>query len=65
MRMKLLGIALVAIGLGALVYQWMNKEELVKKAEANAQPTLAWPMYVGALSTAAGTFILMGKKKTT
>lgn len=62
--MKLLGIALVAIGLGALVYHWINREQLVQKKEAKALPTIAWPMYAGALSMAAGTFILMGKKKT-
>lgn len=62
--MKLLGIALIAVGLGALVYQWINREELAQNKEAKAQPTLAWSMYVGALSMAVGTFILMGKKKT-
>jgi len=61
--MKVLGIVLVGIGLAALVFQWSNKKTIVNNNGKKAMPTLGWPMYVGALSMAAGSFILLGKKK--
>ena len=62
--MKWLGIVLVGIGIAALVFQYGNKQPMSESIDGKkATPTLGWPMYVGALSMAAGAFILMGKKK--
>ena len=62
--MKWLGSVLVGIGIAALVFQYGNKQPMSESINGkNSTPTLGWPMYVGALSMAAGAFILMGKKR--
>lgn len=61
--MKIIGIILIGIGIAALIFQFSNKKVLSSVNGQRSVPTLGWPMYVGALSMAAGSFILLGKKK--
>ncbi len=61
--MKIVGLLLVATGIAALIFQWVNKDDVVKTTDQKKLPTLGWPMYAGAVAMAAGTFILMGRRK--
>lgn len=69
--MKGLGIVLIAFGIGMLIFKGFSFTQEKKVVDIGPieinkkeEKTIGWPMYAGALATAAGVFILLsgGKK---
>lgn len=69
--MKGLGIVLIVIGIGMLIFRGFSFTQEKKvvdlgplEVNKKEKKSIGWPMYAGALATAAGVFILLsaGKK---
>ncbi len=65
--MKAFAICLIFIGISLLLFQAFNQKKIPSNSTASTGVAdtgdVPWYMYGGALSMAAGVFILMGRKK--